>query len=308
MSMNGVLRLAEVQMRVMDMEKAKVHYGDWMGLHEMATDDNGLVYFKAWDEKDHHSVVLRESDRPGLDHFAFKVYNDATLTDLTAKIQEFGLEVTEVPAGEYFKSGRRIKFTLPTGHEMHLYAEKEYVGNSMGLLNPGAIPDEGVNRGFKINALDHLFIAGPDAEESIRLFIEVLGFGLSEKIVDENDNPHLMFVSCSSRAHDIAIAYGPEPALFHHASFRLDSLQDHVHACDLIGKYDIPVEMIDRHGATRVKTVYYFDPSGNRNEIFCDGYTWYPDHPTLVWTMDNIASAAFGQSRQVPESFFGSFT
>ncbi|OJS98058.1 catechol 2,3-dioxygenase [Marinobacter nauticus] len=308
MSMRGVLRLGEVQIRVMDTEAAKTHYGTRMGLIEMDSNDNGLVYYKAWDEKDHHSVVLRLADKPGLDHLAFKVYDDATLTSLAEKIEAFGLSVEEVPAGAFFKSGRRIRFTLPTGHEMHLYAEKEYVGNSLGEVNPGVIPDEGVNRGFRINGLDHCFIAGPNAREAIRLFTDVFEFDLTEQVVDENQAPQIMFVSCSTRAHDIAIAEAPEPALFHHASFRLDSTQDHVHAADLIGKYDIPVEMIDRHGVTRVKTIYYFDPSGNRNEIFCDGYTWYPDHPTLTWTMDNIGGAAFSQSRQVPESFFGSMT
>ena len=42
MSMRGVLRLAEVQMRVLDMADSKQHYGTRMGLHEMMTDDNGL--------------------------------------------------------------------------------------------------------------------------------------------------------------------------------------------------------------------------------------------------------------------------
>ncbi|MGB0216334.1 MAG: hypothetical protein ACPF9E_12865 [Alteromonas oceani] len=125
MSMRGVLRLAEVQMRVLDMADSKQHYGTRMGLHEMMTDDNGLVYFKAWAEHDHHSLVLRETDQAGLDHIAFKVYDDATLDDLEQKIIDFGIEVERVDAGVYPKSGRRLKFILPTGHEMHLFAEKE---------------------------------------------------------------------------------------------------------------------------------------------------------------------------------------
>ena len=303
MSMRGVLRLGEVQLRVLDMEEAKTHYGTRMGLHEMLTDENGLVYYKAWDEKVHHSVVLRETDRSGLDYLAFKVYDDATLAELEGKIIDFGLSVESVPAGVYAKSGRRLKFILPTGHEMHLYAEKEYVGNSLGETNPGVLPDEGVIRGFRINGLDHCFIVGPNAHENMRLFTEVFEFNLTERILGEDGKPILHFVSCSTRAHDIAFGENPEPALLHHISFRLDTPQDHIHAADLMGKYQIPVEMIDRHGVTRVKTVYYFDPSGNRNEIFCDGYTYYPDSPVLTWTVDNLGLAAFSQSLFVPESF-----
>lgn len=308
MSMRGVLRLGEMQLRVLDMAAAKEHYGSRMGLHEMMTDENGLVYYKAWAEHDHHSIVLRQTDRAGLDHLAFKVYDDATLNELEQKIIDFGITVEQVAAGVYPKSGRRLKFALPTGHEMHLYADKEQVGNSMSTLNPGVLPDEGVCRGFRINGLDHCFIVGPNADHNLKLFTEVFDFDYTERVVDEAGNTLLFFVSCSSRAHDIAFGMNPEPGLLHHASFRLENPQDHIHAADLIGKYDIPVEMNDRHGVTQVKTVYYFDPSGNRNEVFCDGYTYYPDSPLLTWTTDNMGHAAFSQSRRVPESFLGTYS
>lgn len=309
MSMRGVLRLGEVQLRVLDMDASKEHYGDRMGLHEMFTDEEGRIYYKAWDEKDHHSVVLREADQAGVDHIAFKVYDDNTLDTLEKKIIDFGIEVEHIAAGTYPKSGRRLKFILPTGHEMHLYAEKEQVGNSMGTLNPGAIPDEGVVRGFRVNGMDHSLLAGPNIEENSRLFTEVFDFDLSEKIVDAgNDMTLLVFLSCSTRAHDVAFVLQPQPNLFHHVSFRIETIGDHVHAADLIGKYKIKVEMNDRHGVTRGKTVYFFDPSGNRNEVFCDGYTFYPDSPSLTWDTSDLDGAAFGQARHVPESFLGSFT
>ena len=104
MSMRGVLRLAEVQMRVLDMADSKQHYGTRMGLHEMMTDDDGLVYFKAWAEHDHHSLVLRETDQAGLDHIAFKVYDDATLDDLEKKIS-----VSLHTVNEWLCNGRLVQ-------------------------------------------------------------------------------------------------------------------------------------------------------------------------------------------------------
>ncbi|QID16244.1 catechol 2,3-dioxygenase [Nitrogeniibacter mangrovi] len=306
MAMRGILRLGEVQIRVLDMAEAKRHYGKYMGLHEMMTDAEGKVYFKAWNEKDHHSVVLRETDRAGLDHFAYKVFDDATLTELQRKIEAFGIAVENVDAGVYPKSGRRIKFRVPTGQEMHLYAEKEYAGNTLGETNPGTLPDEGVIRGMRIDGLDHLFVLGPNMADTVRLFTEVFDFDLAEELVDEpGGNQILTFFSCSSRAHDIAFGMHPEPDRFHHASFRLSSTEDHVYAGDLMGKYGIPIEQNDRHGITGVKTIYFFDPSGNRNEIFVGGHTRYPDTPKLTWTMDHLGLAAFAQSLHVPETFLG---
>lgn len=306
MAMRGVLRLGEVQIRVLDMAEAVEHYGKRMGLHEMMRDAEGKVYFKAWDEKDHHSVVLREADRAGLDHFAYKVFDDATLTRLEEQLKAFGIAVEQVAAGVYPKSGRRLKFRIPTGQEMHLYAEKEQVGNTLGELNPGTVPDEGVIRGMRIYGLDHLFILGPDLDATVRLFTEVFDFDLAEELVDEVGGKQILsFLSCSSRAHDIAFGLHPEADRLHHVSFRLNSTEDHVWAGDLMGKYGIPIEQNDRHGITAVKTIYFFDSSGNRNEVFSGGHTRYPDTPKLTWTMDHLGLAAFSQSLHVPETFLG---
>lgn len=309
MSMRGVLRLGEVQVRVLDIEEGKNHYGQIMGLKETMVDDNGSVYYKAWDEKDHHSLVLRQADQAGLDHFAYKVYDDATLDAYEEKIKAFGIDVEKVDAGVYPKSGRRLKFNIPSGHEMHLYAEKEQLGNTLGTFNPGTIPEEGVIRGFGIYGLDHLFILGPEMGENIRLFTEVFEFDLAEELLDEpGGNQILTFLSCSSRSHDIAFGMNPDPSKLHHISFRLNNVQDHIHAADLMGKHNVKIEMNDRHGITAVKTIYFFDPSGNRNEVFCEGHTRYPDSPKLTWTMDRLDLAAFSQSLYVPESFLGSIT
>ena len=48
MSMTGVLRPGHVQLRVLDIEEAVVHYRDYMGLIETHRDDQGRIYLKGW--------------------------------------------------------------------------------------------------------------------------------------------------------------------------------------------------------------------------------------------------------------------
>ncbi len=67
-----VIRLGYIQVRVTDMEEAVNHYSNTLGMKIMATGEGGphmsphgispgkLTYLKAWDEWDHHSVVLEE--------------------------------------------------------------------------------------------------------------------------------------------------------------------------------------------------------------------------------------------------------
>jgi len=305
MAIRGVLRPGEVIIRVMDMKKARWHYGEMMGLHEVMEDKNGRVYFKAWDEHDHHSIVLAPSDRPGMESFAFKVYDDKTLDEMEKRLTAWGITVKHIAAGVYPKSGRRLEFVIPTGHTMHLYAHKEQIGNTLPTLNPGVVPDDGVVRGLAINHLDHLLLGGTQVDDSMRLFMEVFDFDLSEKFVHHEAGINLaVFLTCSTKPHDIAFVLQPEQNRFHHASFNLESAHDVVKAADRIGKYRVPVDVgPNRHGITRGATIYFFDPSGNRNEVFAEGYVHYPDTPTLTWDTTQVGPATFSQDNTPRESF-----
>lgn len=72
MALTGVLRPGHAQVRVTEIEPAIHFYRDVLGLVETGRDPAGRVYFKAWDERDHSSVVLRRADTAGIDHFAFQ--------------------------------------------------------------------------------------------------------------------------------------------------------------------------------------------------------------------------------------------
>jgi len=63
-----------------------------------------------------------------------------------------------------------------------------------------------------------------------------------------------------------------------------------------------------RHGITRGQTVYFFDPSGNRNEVFAGGYPAYRDRPVNKWTPDQIAKGIFYHARELDERFTGVWT
>src|SRR5579862_18088 len=102
MALTGVLRPGHVAIRVLEMEPALKHYRDVLGLIEMARDSGGKrVFLKAWDEHDHHSVVLREADEAGMDYMGWKVDSAATLKALAGKIEKSGLctDLTWIKAG-----------------------------------------------------------------------------------------------------------------------------------------------------------------------------------------------------------------
>lgn len=306
MSQSGVLRPGHVCIRVMDIDEAKTHYIERLGLIQTDEDDQGRVYLKGWDEQDWFSVVLREADEPGMDFMGFKVRDKDALEDLAAKVEAFGSKVERIPAGELKHCGERVRFDSPTGHYFELYADKDWKGNGLGLENPDSWA-EGL-KGMQAIRYDHCLLYGDDLDGTVKLFREALGFDLTEQIMD-GDLMIGAFLTCSNKAHDLAIVRHAEKGKFHHASFLLNSWEEVLRAADLISMHDISLDIgPTRHGITRGRTIYFFDPSGNRNEVFCGDYTWYPDHPPITWTADQLGKAIFYHDRQLNENFLSVVT
>ena len=88
--LSPVLRPGFIQLRVLDIDEAIVHYRDHMGLDFVSRDD-GRVYFKAYDEFDRHSVVLREADNVGVDVMGFKMASQEAVEELRRNLDERGV-------------------------------------------------------------------------------------------------------------------------------------------------------------------------------------------------------------------------
>ena len=307
MAIKGILRPGHVALRVLELEPALKHYKEYIGLQETGRDDQGRVYLKCWDEHDKFSLVLREADRPGLDYYAYKVDGVESLDHYEKRLQEYGVSTERVPAGELVGCGERVRFTIPSGHLIELYAEKEYVGNGLPDTNPDVWPDGLV--GMKPTRMDHCLFNGDSVPETAKLFTEVLDFDLTEQIVDPDGNMTGVFLSCSNKPHDLAIIHEDSKGRLHHVAFWLDTWEEIRHAADIMSKKYIPVEYgPGRHGLTRGLTIYFFDPSGNRNETFCGGYIRYPDHPTITWTADEIGKGIFYYGHELVQSFVSANT
>ena len=304
MAMTGVLRPGHISLRVLDLEEGINFYKNTLGLVETGRDGQGRVYFKAWDEREHNSVLIREAESAGVDFFAFKVADKATLDKLDADLQAFGLKTERIPAGEMLETGERVRFEVPSGHLIELYAEKTDIGNGQSYVNPDPwIPD--AERGIAPTRMDHCLLYGPDIEKVQEIFEKVLGFYLVEHVVMEDGKTDLaIWLSCSTKAHDIAFVRHPEPGKLHHISFKLDSWEKVLRAADIMSMNRISIDIgPTRHGITRGTTIYAFDPSGNRFETFCGGYDTYPDYKTITWTWDEVGAGIFYHDRKLNERF-----
>ncbi len=303
MAITGVMRPGHCQLRVLDLKEAERFYTDVMGLKPMGHDASGRAYFKCLDERDHSSLILRQADRAGMDFYAFKVRNAATLDQLESDLRAWGVPTERIPAGELLETGERVRFEAPTGHVFELYAHKTDVGNDLGYLNPEAILDG--RKGISPIRLDHWQLHGKDLDGSRDLFCDVLGFSLVERILMEDGKTDMgVWLSCSTKAHDIAFIRDERDNTLHHASYLLGTWESVLKAADILTIHRASLDIGPlRHGITRGTTIYAFDPSGNRFETFCGGYEYYPDMQPIVWTWDEIGRGIFYHTRELNERF-----
>ncbi|MBF4693491.1 catechol 2,3-dioxygenase [Fusibacter ferrireducens] len=304
MALKGVLRTGLVQLRVLDLDKSLDHYRKHIGLTEVGRTEDGRVMLKGNDEFDHHSVVLRLAETPGLDYIGLKVDTKENLERFEAETKAFGFEIEEIaPNSDQPGFGRRIAVKLPTGHRIDLYSEVELAEKHPGIKNPKLWIEE--PKGMDVSCFDHALLYGPNAKEATQWFVEVLEMSIVEVVKKEDGVENLaVWLSASNRGHDLAILDYDKPGKLHHISFHLEDWNAIGHAADIMGQYNISIDVgPTRHGVTRGQTIYFFDPSGNRNEVFCGGYFYYPDMPLRVWDIEHVGEGIFYYDKVLNERF-----
>ena len=313
----GVMRIGHASLKVMDMAAAVKHYENVLGMKKTMEDKHGNVYMKCWDEWDKYSLILTPSDQAGLNHVAYKVEKDEDLDALQKRVEAYGIKTEMLAEGTLPSTGRMLKFNLPSTHEMRLYAMKEYVGTEVGTTNPDPWPDN--IKGAGAHWLDHCLLMcelNPETgvnrvAENTQFMQDCLDFYLVEQVMVGPGGAiqAATWLTRTSTPHDLAFVGGPRNGL-HHIAYFLDSWHDVLKAADVMAKTKTKIDVAPtRHGITRGETIYFFDPSGNRNETFAGlGYLAQPDRPVTTWTEEHLGAGIFYHTGELVASFTDVYT
>src|SRR5262249_28064425 len=121
----------------------------------------------------------------------------------------------------------------------------------------------------KITKVGHVVLGCRDPQASIKFYTETLGM----ELVQFNQELQMAFFSCGERDHDIAAIQVPNDQPVGSAGLTHTALQIEGGEAELRELY----QRLKDHGGTvdftadhvLTKSVYVFDPDGNRLEIFC---------------------------------------
>lgn len=303
MAINKTIRPGLIQIRVLDMDKTLDFYKRVLGLNEVCRTTDGRVCLKAYDEFDHHSVTLRLAEEAGVDLVAFKVDSPATLEELKAATEAFGYQVDEVAMNSDQPGfGKRYGFTLCTGHRFELYAEVQLASQIPMTRNPDIWAEE--PRGMRAIRLDHFLLYGPNIAEAERYCKEVLGMYAPEVCNTEDGKRLAVWLTGNNKPHDLAFVEYDKPGKIHHIGFFLEDWHAIGNAADLMAinrlKRDVGPT---RHAITRGQTIYFWEPSGNRIEVYAGGYAANPDNPQRVWDAAELGRGLFYYEGEMIPSF-----
>jgi catechol 2,3-dioxygenase len=294
----NILRAGHVELRVTDLGRARAFYVDLLGFVESGQHGDRL-YLRGYEERDHHSLVLRSAASPGVGHMAYRVASEEDLDRLEHLCRRHGLPARWVH-GEEAGQGRALRVQDPAGLPVEFFHQIDRVERLLQRYD--------LYRGAFVMRLDHFNCQVPDVALNARWYQRELGFACSEYTETSDDPPQLwaIWLHRKQNVHDIALMTGLGPRL-HHAAFWVQDQASVLRACDILAAARM-ADRIERgpgrHGLSNAFFLYLRDPDNNRIELYTGDYLIAdPDWQPIRWRIDDPQRATLW-GHAAPASWF----
>ena len=143
--------------------------------------------------------------------------------------------------------------------------------------------------------LQHVVMSSRDPERVVRFFMEVLGFTLSDNVIDPEGGVRTSFLRCSHEHHSFAVFKASEDRFDHHCYETKDwnQIRDW---CDHMAKQNIPIQWgPGRHGPGNNLFMFVHDTDGNWVEISAELEVVEHDRPVGQWPHEQRTLNSWGQ-------------
>lgn len=291
-------KLAYVELRVQDLDRAVAFYRDVMGLVPMG--QNGVTQYFGCGLDENFDLAVTPGGT-GVARFGFQVDSEEDLTHYRQRLQQAGIQSQERQDGD---PGilRALRFTLPTGHIMELVLVKD----RRPYLRPAAPALSGRLAGVTPNDIDHvtLSVHAPQVRTLAEFLRDVLDFKISDIFQPAPDVWAAVWTRVGEWHHDLAMIGAPDPAwTLHHVAWTLETIDHIKRLLDRAAAAGIKVEYgLGRHALGSNLYAYFLEPGGNRFELTGEmpRAVQHAGAP-LIWTDFPEAASAWGVLP--PESF-----
>ena len=142
--------------------------------------------------------------------------------------------------------------------------------------------------------IQHVVFASTDMERLLAFFVDVIGFTLSDRVVDEQGGLRTAFVRCSHEHHSLAVFSAAENRLDHHCyeAGEWNLIRDWA---DHFAKLRVPLKWgPGRHGPGDNLFLFIHDPDGNWVEISAELEQVAIDRPVGDWPHEEYTLNTWG--------------
>lgn len=272
----NIIRLSHVEFGVTDLAASRAFYVDTLGL-QVTDEDDSAIYLRAMEERGHHCLILKKSEKAQVGALSFKVFDEEQLDKAYDWFSARGHSVSWV---ERPHQGRTLATTDCFGMPIEFYFK-------MDRLAP-IHQQYALYKGVKPLRIDHFNCFSADVDKAVEFYGEI-GFRVTEYTEDEESKR--LWAAWTHRkggVHDIAFTNGLGPRL-HHTAFWVPTPLNIIDLCDLMATtgYVSNIERgPGRHGISNAFFLYILDPDGHRIEIYCSDYlTVDPDLEAIKWDL-----------------------
>lgn len=289
-----VAHLGHVELLVPDLDASTAFFRNMIGL-EISDEQDGRVFLRAWQDFDHHTLVLTEASEPAMGHIGWRVPTKAQTEEIEHELEARGIETSWGDAGEGTGHGETLSFRSPGGIPIELYYEVEYYQAPNGLQSKfPSHPSLVSTRGAAARRFDHVTFSVNDAGAEQEFHTDALGIHHRYYVETAEGLRIGSWLSATNVSHETAFTFNGlgTGAHMHHVAYFVESPSDVLKAATFLSDRGVTMELGPANHATSGATCLYFrEPSGHLVEIWTGGLMIFdPSWKPLRWDQDLAAS------------------
>lgn len=266
MAFGVISEIGYISLHTSDIEASVAHARDILGLVETGRSGNAVYMTSA--AKRHHELVYLDAPRHGVGHIGLVAAGRKGLAEARRRVRAAGYPtVSDSPLHAGVEDG--FAFIGPEGFVYEIFVGPE----TAEVMPSGHAPDR----------FGHVNLHPRDLQATLRFFVEVLDFRISDVIGDD----FAYFLRCNSEHHGVALIKGK--GWLHHHAWQVQSIAELGKVGDRLDAHGLRLLMGPvRHGAGHNMAAYYVEPTGAVVELYCDLEHVYDDEREPVrWAADD---------------------
>lgn len=304
----SIAHVAHAELRVNDLDASREFFTEVLGLF-VSDEEDGRVYLRAWQDWDHHSLVLTQAATSGLEHLAWRVSDAGSLQAYERQLTSLGIETHWVPGGSELGHGDALRFRTPSGLPFELFWEVErYAERDPDLQSRvPSHPQRYTGKGVHPRRFDHMNFLVDDPKLEQEFLSEHLGIRHNYYLMGANGGRLASWLAKTNLSHEIALMRNREQtgSLLHHVGYYVDSPDQLMRGATILADSGVKIEWgPGQHGTSGAIFLYCYEPSGNRVEVWTGGFLLFPpDWEPIRWDPEVASFGLELWGSDMPESY-----